>query len=153
MSTPTIRYGGGPIFSQSVTRLRATRLRDDSGALTPQSDWANATSTVLAGVSVQPVATSEVRDAAGIAQADEWILYGPRGAKVDLQLGDRVLWDGRTLDVIGVPQSWPGLLAGWHHSEIHLKASPPTRLPARGAAAVQEAADIGAMLPQRVWTP
>lgn len=141
------------IYSQSVTRLRAQRIRDEGGTLTPQSNWANAASTVISGVSVQPVATSETRDAAGIQTTDEWKLYGPRGVKVDLQVGDRVLWDGRTLDVVGVPQTWPGLQAGWHHSEITLRQSPPTRLGQRGVGAVLDAGVLGASGPQVKYTP
>ena len=81
---------------------------------------------------MQPVMTDETRDAGGVIRTDTWKVFRARGVGLDLANGDRVLWDGRTLDVIGEPQSWPGLRAGWHHSEIVCKASPPTRFAASG---------------------
>ena len=139
------------IYSQSFTRLRAPRLRDDGGTLTPQRDWVAAESTVISGVSIQPKMTSEQRDAAGVTVTDEWTIFSRRGVRLDLVNGDRVLWDGRTLDVIGSPQSWPGLLAGWHHSEITVKQSPFTRLTASGAAAVTHDAELGAANTQQTF--
>ena len=141
------------IYSSTVTRLRADRLRDDAGALQPTRDWANATSTTIANVSIQPVSTSEVRDAGGVLTTDEWKLYGRRGVKIDLVNGDRVVWDGRTLDVIGLPQSWPGLMSGWHHSEFTLKASPPTRFSASGVDGIVRDEEIRAASAQRTYTP
>ena len=141
------------IYSSTVTRLRADRLRDDAGLLQPTRDWENATTTEITGVSVQPVTTSETRDAGGVLTTDEWRLYGPRGVKVDLVNGDRVVWDGRTLDVIGEPQSWPGLTSGWHHSEIVLKASPPTRFAASGVAGILHDEEVRAATAQQTYTP
>lgn len=141
------------IYSQTVTRLRATRLRDSGGTLTPQSDWAHATSVDIPGVSIQPVATTETRDDAGILTTDEWRLFTRRGYTVDIQAGDRVIWAGRTLDVVGGPQTWPGVLAGSHHTEIALKASPPTVLGATGAPALLRQAEAGGYATQQTWTP
>jgi hypothetical protein len=128
-------------------------LRDDGGTLTPTRDWANATTATITGVSVQPVVTSEARDAAGVTTTDEWKLFGRHGIKIDLVNGDRVLWDGRTLDVVGVPQTWAGLSSGWHHSEVTLKQSPFTRLNASGAAAVVHDAELNAAAAQATYTP
>lgn len=143
------------IYSQTVTRLRATQIRDADGTLTPQRDWSTATATAITSVSVQPKMTSEQRDGAGVTVTDEWVLYGRRGVKIDLVNGDRVLWDGRTLDVIGAPQSWPALFGsgGWHHSEITLKQSPFTRLDATGVEATTRDAELLATNTQHTYTP
>jgi hypothetical protein len=152
-STSLLPLGGGPIFSQTVIWLRAARLRDGDGSLTPQSDWANAAATTVIGVSIQPAGTTETRDAAGIIPTEDWRLFTRRGSVLPAAAGDRIVWDGRTLDVIGVPQTWPGILAGSHHSEIILKVSPPTRLNAAGVGAILHDGQLATSYPQQVYQP
>jgi hypothetical protein len=127
------------IYSQSVVRQRAAQLRSaNSGILLPQRDWAHASSVTITGVSVQPDQTTAVNDAGGVEVTDMWRLFGPRGVKLDIVQGDRVLWDGRTLDVVGAPQSWAGLGSGWHHTEIVMRQLPLTRLSGSGADGVAQ---------------
>ena len=142
------------IYSQTITRLRAPRFRDDAGSLQPTRDFANATTVTIPNVSVQPVMTDETRDNGGVLIIDEWKIFGPRGVDLDLTNGDRVLWDGRTLDVIGEPQAWPALLGpGFHHSEVTCKASPPTRLGASGVGAVLHDEEVRHATTQQTYTP
>jgi hypothetical protein len=116
------------IFSQTVTRLRAPQLIDAGGVTRPQRDWPNAADVQISGVSVQPVMTTEARDAAGVLDSDQYRLYTRRGVTVDVQVGDRVVWQGLTLDVEGVPEAWPAVIAGGlHHQEILLRRIPLTR--------------------------
>lgn len=136
------------IFAQSVTRLRAVRDRDDTGALVPQSDWSSASQVVIGGVSVQPALTSEVRNAAGVQSTEEWLVFSPRGVVLDLVVGDRCQWQGTVFDVVGVPQSWPG-----HHSEVRLRKQPVTMLTATGVAAVLQQGLTGAVNAQEPYTP
>ena len=141
------------ITSQSVTVLRAARLRDDTGTLTAQSDWENATSHQIDNVSVQPVQTDEERGSGQIIPSETWRLFSARGVDVDIQAGDRVVWMGRTLDVIGNPQRWHGLPGSVHHAEILLRSSAPTAIAATGVSGVLRQAQEAAAYPQQPWSP
>ena len=141
------------IWCQTVTRLRADQLRDGSGVARPQRDWPHADHLDIAGVSVQPVMTTEARDAAGVQVTDQWRLYTRRGHTVDIKSGDRVVWNGLTLDVLGFPEVWQGVVAGlMHHQEILLKQSPPTRQSSVGTAAVLHDQVLAAQNTQS-WSP
>jgi hypothetical protein len=142
------------IYSQSYIRERAPQLRSpNSGVLLPQRDWDNATQVTVTGVSIQPVVTTETRDAAGIQSNEDWRIFSQRGVKLDLQVGDRVLWEGRVMDVIGLPQSWPGLTSGWHHSEVLVRAQSPARLSGVGADGLVREGALEAMTPTVPYTP
>lgn len=141
------------ITSQSVTVLRAARLRDDTGTLTPQSDWENATQFQVNNVSVQPVQTDENRGSGQIIPSETWRLFSARGTDIDIQVGDRVIWRGRTLDVVGNPQRWHGLPGTTHHAEILLRSSAPTPIAAAGVAGNLRQAQEAAAYPQEPWTP
>jgi flagellar biosynthesis/type III secretory pathway ATPase len=141
------------ITSQSVTVWRAARRVDDSGTPQPQSDWVNAVSHVETNVSVQPVETSEDRQTGQILSEETWRLFSARGHDVDIQVGDRVEWRGRMLDVIGNPQRWHGLPSTTHHAEIILRASPPTRLGATGLTGVLNQGAGAAASQQHVYQP
>jgi len=127
------------IFSQSVIRLRAPQLRDaTSGIVRPQRDWANADTLAITGVSVQPTSTTETRDNAGVQATNTWRLYSRRGSDLDIQAGDRVVWQGQTLDVLGRDEHWHGILDSGvpHHVEITLRIQPVTRQASSGVAAI-----------------
>jgi hypothetical protein len=141
------------ITSQSVVRLRAVRLRDDTGALVPQSDWVNASRLTIPNVSVQPRETSETRDAGGVIPEETWTLFSARGSDVDIQAGDRIEWRDRLLDVVGNPQRWHGLPSTTHHAEIILRATPPTRTGPVGVAAATTDAAMAPMYHQGVYEP
>jgi hypothetical protein len=141
------------IGRESVTVQRAAPLLDSLGAVTPQRDWDNASSVMLTGVSVQPEGTSEARDAGGVEVTAQWRLFTQRGASADFRTGDRVIWDGRTLDVVGDPQRWPGPFGGTHHWEVLLREQPVTRTGAVGVAAVLADATRETATQIRPWTP
>jgi hypothetical protein len=106
---------------------RAAQRTDSSGAVTPQRDWDNATTVTLTGVSVQPEGTAEARDAGGVEVSAQWRLFTRSGAVADVRAGDRVVWDSRSLDVVGDPQRWAGPSGGTHHWEVVLREQPVTR--------------------------
>lgn len=87
--------------SHTVTVRRATVTEDDYG--NPVRNWATATSTPVAGCSVQPVIGDEVtvgRDTI----VSRWKLYAPD--ETDLIASDRVEFDGSAYDVDGEVQRW-----------------------------------------------
>jgi hypothetical protein len=141
------------IGAESVTVQRAARRTDSSGALTPQRDWENATSVTLTATSVQPDVTAETRDAGGVEVTAQWRLFTRDGAVADLRTGDRVVWDGRSLDVVGDPQRWAGPNGGTHHWEVVLREQPVTRSGAVGVSAVLADATRETATQMRPWTP
>jgi hypothetical protein len=141
------------IGAETVVVQRAAPLLDSSGAPTPQRDWDNATETTLTGVSVQPEGTTEARDAGGVEVTAQWRLFTRRGTSADFRAGDRVVWDGRTLDVVGDPQRWAGPFGGSHHWEVVLREQPVTRSGAAGVAAVLADATRETATQIRPWTP
>lgn len=84
-------------------------------------DWANATATTVANVSVQPETSSE-----DVANRDtvttRYHLYSAPAGDLDLTAYDRVQWNGLTLEVLGDVQRWPLPLGGGvHHVEAVLR--------------------------------
>lgn len=139
---------------ETVVVERAPALVDGQGNPTPQRDWANATSTTYEGVSVQPASTQETWDARGVAVTVDLMLYTRPGQVVDIRADDRVLWDGRTLEVVGEPQVWKHpMRAGVHHLEVMLRSRPLASSGARGVAAVLADAAGEAASYARPWTP
>jgi hypothetical protein len=57
----------------------------------------------------------------------QWRLFTRNGAVADVRAGDRVVWDSRSLDVVGDPQRWAGPSGGTHHWEVVLREQPVTR--------------------------
>jgi hypothetical protein len=108
---------------------------------------------VYTGVSVQPDGTTEARDPGGVEVSAQWRLFTRCGASADFRKGDRVLWDGRVLDVVGDPQRWPGPGGGTHHWEVVLREQPVTQSGAVGVAAVLADATREAATQLRPWTP
>ena len=136
------------IFGQSLTRIRADRLRDDTGTLVPQSDWTDAPEVEIESLSIQPRPPLESRDAAGIQPTEEWMIFSRRGVVLDLLAGDRARFRGVVYDVVGTPQDWPG-----HHSEVMLRKQPLTRLDAAGSTGVLRQGLAGATNAQVPYTP
>lgn len=88
--------------SDQVTVLRAP-LGDADRYAAQRRGWAAATSAVLTGVSVQPMAASETTVDREYT-ATRMNLYAPPGA--DLLATDRVVWQGVTYEVDGPPATW-----------------------------------------------
>lgn len=86
----------------TITVLRAATTASDYGNR-PVLDWANTTSTQVAGCSVQPAPAS-----ANTVDRDAFITrlqaYVP--ADTDLRSTDRVVWGGNTYDVDGDVLRW-----------------------------------------------
>jgi hypothetical protein len=141
------------IGAETVVLQRAARLVDGQGNPTPQRDWDNAATATLTGVSVQPEGTAEARDAGGVEVSAQWRLFTRSGAVADFRAGDRAVWDGRTLDVVGDPQRWAGPNGGTHHWEVVLREQPVTRSGAVGVAAVLADATRETATQIRPWTP
>jgi hypothetical protein len=56
---------------------------------------------------------------------------------MDIPLAEhhRVLWAGKTLEVLGIPQRWPRPDGGVHHVEARLREISSTKVSATGATA------------------
>lgn len=141
------------IGAETVTVVRADRVIDSQGSLTPQRDWDNAASRQVSVLSVQPAGTTDVRDARGVEVTAGWRLFTQRGQGIDLVEGDRVLWAGLTLEVVGAPQKWNGPSGGVHHWEVDLREQPPTVSGATDVTSVLRAGVQAAADESRVWTP
>jgi hypothetical protein len=141
------------IGAETVVFQRAAQLRDEQGSLTPQRDWAHATTTAVQRCTVQPVSTQDLYVATGVGIVDLWRVYGPIGADMDVQSGDRALWAGTSYEVHGEPQRWRGPDGSLHHVEVLIRKQPPTPVDSTGTPAVLHAAGQGLAANQQVWTP
>lgn len=99
-------------WRDSITVLKAPLVTDEYGTPGTERDWAAATSTVVEGCSVQPVAGAEY-DQGREAVTVRWRVYAPAGT--DLRAGDRVVYRGDTYDVEGDGQAWPSATGGLDH--------------------------------------
>jgi hypothetical protein len=116
------------IMNQVCAVLRAAVLPDRYGPNTNTRDWANATSTPLARVAIQPSSTTE-DSLERQTTVSGWRFYGP--PETDLLATDRVEWYGKTFEVVGEPQPWmdplnPGAIDHW---EAPLEIILPTPRP------------------------
>ena len=70
-------------------------------------DWEHpASSTDIAGCSVQPASTSLSQDGRILGIADGWTAYVPEGT--DVKAGDRIEFDGQIFEINGEPRKWTG---------------------------------------------
>lgn len=106
------------LATETITVVRAPLAANRYGAQI--RDWSAATRTDVAGVSIQPTATTEdVRDREQLI--DTFALFTPRGIDIDLLATDRVEWNGLTLQVVGSPNTFPMPGGGVHHVEAVLQ--------------------------------
>lgn len=107
------------IMCQSVTRVRLTSAgEDDYGNTIPGTP----TSTVISGVSLQPLLGSSSTELNGTSFdqiVDRWRFFAPPGT--DLVTSDRVTQGALDLEVDGDPVTWPGPNGQPHHLEAMLK--------------------------------
>ncbi len=102
------------LMNQTCDVLRAPVTPDRYGEGNKR-DWANAEVIPLSNVAIQPASTTE--DALDRqTTVSGWRFYGP--PETDLKATDRVMWYGRTFDVVGEPQPWidplnPGDVDHW----------------------------------------
>ncbi|WP_156993885.1 hypothetical protein [Pseudonocardia acaciae] len=110
------------MFHQSVVVLRAPLVTDKYRNRTP--DWARATRTPIAGVSVQPAGRAEVHEPGQRDRvASGWTLQTPPRVDLDLLPTDRVELDnGQVCEVVGEVARHPDPFGrGVHHIEVHLE--------------------------------
>ena len=91
-----------PSFAnQSVTRIRPT-TKITRGSNVP--DWSNPDRLVISGCSVQPASTDLFQDGRVLGILDGMTAYMPFGS--DVKEGDRIVYDGNTYTIDGVPRIW-----------------------------------------------
>lgn len=110
------------MFFQSLTRLRAGITTDRGGNQIP--DWSPGAVFTLEifNVSVQPTVQSESTDPTRTSVVTGWRVLSAPETDADVRAGDRIQWDGMTLEVDGEVARWPHPLgAGVHHIEFAMK--------------------------------
>ena len=103
-------------FRQTVTRLRPV-TKTSRGSTVP--DWDAAASLVISGCSVQPSTTSLSQDGRVLGIDESFTLYMPPTA--DVIEGDRVVFNGETYTVIGVPKRWISPTGGLSNKQVSIE--------------------------------
>lgn len=107
------------LYPDTVTIVRAPYVVDKYGNTTNQRDWANATRTTVASVSVQPDGSAEeVGDRTSVVTG--WRVITSKGRDLPALSGDRIEFDGMTLEVdgeVGRYRLGPRI----HHAEARLR--------------------------------
>ncbi|MFE3409452.1 hypothetical protein ACFXMT_14280 [Streptomyces mirabilis] len=107
------------LYGDTATLVRAPLKVDKYGNTTTERDWANATRTAFAGLSVQPDTSSEA-EGDRPAVITGWLLKTQKGRDFPALPTDRVEWDGLTLSVDGEVGRYK-LGGRLHHCEARLK--------------------------------
>ena len=116
------------LFHQTAVRVRAGVRYDRAG--NPITDWSEeAVSRLpLTGLNIASRSQDlgEETDTGGTRATAGWWLQTRPGVDADIEAGDRVEWDGLTLDVDGDPMRWPDPFTGRvHHVKVALTRTTP----------------------------
>ena len=108
--------------SATITILRAPLVRSArTGEYT--RDWDSATSTVVAGCSVQGFLLAEKLAFEVMADREHakggLRVFAPAGT--DVEETDRVVYSGKTYEVFGFPAKWYGFEGDEHHVEFVIR--------------------------------
>lgn len=103
-------------FRQTVTRIRPGQ-KVSRGSTVP--DWENADELTITGCSVQPSSTSLSQDGRVLGIADLYTVYMP--ADADVAEGDRVVYNGETFVVRGVPGMWASPTGGLDNKQVQVE--------------------------------
>lgn len=110
------------IFHQQVTVVRPGTRVDRGGNEVPDWSPGAATRTVVEHVSVQPNTQNEDVESDRTAVVTGWRVLSEPGVDADVRSGDRIEWDGMTLEVVGEVARWPDPLdGGVHHIEFTMR--------------------------------
>ena len=85
---------------------------------TQVDDWDNSRKHTISGCSVQPTSTESGTDTSAGAQSVDAVLFAPPEA--DIQIGDRVTWQGHDCAIVGVPISRHSPLGSFGHTKVYL---------------------------------
>ena len=105
----------------SWVRETVTRIRPGTKTLRGSAvpDWENAEEIEIPGCSVQPAATSLSQDGRVLGITESWTLYAPPDA--DIRAGDRIVFDGDTFAINGIPKRWRSATGSLDHIQAELK--------------------------------
>ena len=104
-----------PAFAKhTVTVLRAG-VQMDHGTEIP--DWSEPTETTVSGCSVQPTFGEEETSHRDAVQS-EYTVYMPKGTDVDAYC--RIVWKGKTYEVVGNPSVWDVPMSSVEHVAVHM---------------------------------
>lgn len=99
----------GPMFVDTVVRVRAGTTTDRAGNTIP--DWDNADRLTITGVSVQPTSqTEDLTDPTRDLVITGWRVLTPPGTDADVTAADRIEWAGITCQVVGEVARWGSVL-------------------------------------------
>ena len=98
-----------------------TRIRPGSKTIRGSEvpDWDHANSLVIPGCSFQPANTTLSQDGRVLGITETTVCYMPYGA--DIKEGDRLLFEGETYTVIGVPMRWRSPTGAVSHTRVNLE--------------------------------
>ncbi|MFE3657276.1 hypothetical protein [Streptomyces sp. NPDC059165] len=110
------------VFHQSIVRLRAGVKQDRGGNTIP--DWSEGavSSLTVSSVSVQPSSQEETPDETRTAVTTGWRVISAPGVDADIRANDRILWDGKALEIVGEVARHQQFLDGsTHHIEFFVR--------------------------------
>lgn len=103
-------------FTQSVIRLRPG-ITAQRGSEIP--DWSAATELMIPGCSVQPASTGLSQDGRVLGVSEGLVCYMPPDA--DVLVGDRIIYQGETYTITGVPKQWFSPSGGLDNIQLNLQ--------------------------------
>lgn len=101
---------------QTVSRLRPG-VKTQRGS--PVPDWSNVERLEISGCSVQPAGTTLSQDGRVLGISDNYTVYMPPNA--DVQASDRIIYDGDTYVIEGLPRRWKSATGRLDHIMITIE--------------------------------
>jgi head-tail adaptor len=121
----TLNLGATRGFTETIVRLRAPQRTNSDGLPVVQRDWTDTSELTVIGVNVQPLSSREAVAGDARTVTTTLVLITRPRSDVDITVGDRILWQGRTLEVVAEPEKWPAPGGGVDHVEAILQSAPP----------------------------
>ena len=141
-------------FDREIIRQRADRRLNNDGLPVEQRGWANAGELTLYGMHVQPLSSRETFQNDARQVVSQWVvLNAPGTGDIDVQVGDRLVIDGRITDVIAEPERWPSPMGGIDHVEVAVQITPPGAGAGGNTSEGQIAAAEGQAATGQGWVP
>lgn len=91
-------------FSWCADTIAVKRAQLATTGTRRERDWENATTHYVGGCSVQPSTPSTDWMDVGQVRDIPLVVIAPSGS--DIAEGDRIVWDGKTYEIDGAPETW-----------------------------------------------
>lgn len=141
-------------FDREITRQRGDRRLNNDGLPVDQRDWVNADELTLYGMHAQPLSSRETMANDARQVFSQWlVMNGPGAGDIDVQVGDRLVIDGRITNVVAEPERWPSPRGGIDHVEVVVQITPPGAGAGGNTTEGQIAAAAGQAATGQGWVP